>query len=1032
MADYNIDSVLGRLDAKCSDLDAAFEIVWHYPAQTPDNALNAKTQDDWLMWDNSKHPALRKNEENWFYADLVFPESKCGISQQDTVARFFINSWSPFTLWVDGVEVFKEEHTWYATGPIADPFPVLIQPGKSYRLVANFIPTELPADLNAPAGIQVHSEVCQDMAIQVSAAALQLRVAQGFAKNDAEKQIIVKAAEAINLNALENNKWDELTASFTAMEDILMPFSARAKNMTVHCVGHTHIDMDWMWTWPDTVHCIRRDAKAITDMMDDYQDLTFTVSQVPFYDVVRQDDPDVFEKIKKYNKAGRWECVAGTWVEGDLNMADGEDIARHMLYAKKWTRENMGMEANVFWAPDTFGHPGNMPQLVKHGELDIYFHWRCNPDLENGWPVRSWVGVDGTPVMALSECYGSNLSPNAVKNNITNFQNHGYDNVLHIWGLGDHGGGLPRHSMKSLNAYRDKPVIPNFKYDTINNTLKSIMAENKQIKSNKGETYSLFEGCFTTHASVKRYNRYCETALLTAEAASALAEINQNDKLRVGWQKMLFNHFHDIFDGAAVHDSYINAHQRGDEAISASNEVIQDSLNALKTMDNNGDVVTLLNPLGFPRTEPVTVELPAGSVAVKDAAGKIIPVQPLDDKFVFIATNVPALSIKSYQVLAALPADVKFAAISVTDAVGNNFKIETNTATSQLHKESGVIGSYYDKKLAVEYVAYGIDKSLTHVPCTRRDLALNVFQIIDEAHNNMTAWLINDIMKEENLLRGAEVALVESGPVFARFNVKHKVRSSTICEDVIYYNDFPRVDFIANIDWREQGNPTVGVPHLKVSFGSTVKAARARFEGPFFLPERRADGTEQVTQKFLDISGEEFGYTIFNDSKYGVDALGGRARLSLLRNPYNPDPEPDNGNHLIKFAFAPHGADIPSSELVRQGMAYNRPNIAVQSELSLASKPNIVIEGTDAIVCTSVRNAEYSDKIAVRFFNASDADVKATISIGAEITTAEEVNFLERATGNAVVLKNGKISADFHPYEVKTLLVSTQWIKNII
>jgi alpha-mannosidase len=1036
MAEFNIDAVLGRLDVKCWELDGGFELAWRHPALTPQDALTAVIQDDWAVCDHDVRSMLKKNEENWFYAELVFPEEKCGFSLKGTIARFFINGWSPFTLWVDGVEVFKEEHAWYATGPIADPFPVLIEPGKKYRLVVNFIPTELPADFNPLGGIGIHSEVCQDMAIQIGAAALQLRIASGLAKNDAEKQLTVKAAEAINLIALEKNSWDELAASLTTMENILQPFSARAKEMTVHCIGHTHIDMDWMWTWPDTVHCMRRDAKAITDMMDDFSDLTFTISQVPFYDVVKKEDPEVFAKLKKYIDAGRWECVAGTWVEGDLNMADGEDIARHMLYAKAWTKENLGMEANVFWAPDTFGHPGNMPQLVKLGGMDIYFHWRCNPgsdrNWENNWPVRNWVGVDGTPIFALSEAYGSNLNPNAVTGNILNYMKHGFKNILHIWGLGDHGGGLPRHSMKSLEAYRNKPIIPNFKYDTINNITKEILAdESDKILTNKGETYSLFEGCFTTHASIKRYNRYCETALLTAESISALAGVNCNESLKVAWQKMLFNHFHDIFDGAAVHDSYINAHTRAEEAIGAASAAIDESLSALVTPTANGDILTLLNPLGFTRTEPVVVTLPANTIALKDTDGNIIPVQAMDDKFVFIATDVPALSVKSYSILNTLPAGVEFAAVAVKED-NSNFIIETNTATSYLHKESGVIGSYFDKKLAVEYVAYGVDKTLTHVPCTRRDLALNVFQIIDESHNPMSAWLINDIRKEENLLRGATVTQVETGPVFARFNVKHSFRASTICEDVIYYNDYQRVDFIANIDWREQGCEAVGVPHLKVSFGTTVKAARARFEGPFFLPERRADGTEQVTQKFLDISGDNFGYTIFNDSKYGVDALGGRARLSLLRNPYNPDPEPDNGNHTIKFAFAPHGAIISNSELVRQGMAYNRPNVAVSSEVNLAAKANLTIEGTDAVVCTSMRNAEYSDKITIRFFNASDADVIAKISIGAGVDSAEEVNFLERPTGNAVALNNGVINAAFHPFEVKTLLVATNWLKNII
>lgn len=1009
--------IIDALDKKNGELQSDIPITWRRPATVPAAPLQVPVDPE---WPTCAYPEmLEKNTPNWNYGEVVFPAEKSGLALAGSEARIFIYGYSPFTLWVDGQEMYQETHAWHASGPIGDPVTTAIEVGRPYRLILCLEPTELPAGSTA-FGLHVRSTACMEMAVEIAAAALQLRIAEKLAKSKTEQQLVLQAARLLDLTALEEHHWETVCASIAAMESALAPLSPKAKAITVHLIGHTHIDMDWMWTWPDTVHCVRRDAKAVTDMMDDYPELTFTHSQVPTYKIMQEMDPDVFAKVRQRIAEGRWENAAGTWVEGDLHMADGESIARHMLYASNWSKAQLGTPAKVLWEPDTFGHPGNMPQLAKLGELDTYFHWRCNPGRDDNWPARLWEGVDGTPVLAFSTCYGSNLQPDAVQGNILNYLAFGLSNALHIWGLGDHGGGIPRFQLGVLEMYRHKPLIPTFKFSTMGALSQAILSEKNKLKRNKGETYTLFEGCFTTHASIKRYNRYCETALLTAEALSAMAGIRRTDVLREAWTSMLFNHFHDIMDGAAVHDSYLNAHARAESSLAQAAQVTGEALEHLVETTTDGATLVLLNPLGFTRTEPVMVTLPAGTQALIDAAGKAIPVQRLDEQFVFLAEEIPAFSRKSYHIATDA---VDAAAVQVSEDA-QYFTVETAQAVARIAKPSGAIGAYYDKALGRELVFHGVPKTLTHVQNSRADLALNVFQLIDEAPNTMSAWLINDILKQENLLRGAEVTLVEAGPVFARFHVKHAVRSSTIEEDIIFYQQFSRVDFTARIDWRERGNSEVGVPQLKVAFGASLHAARARYDGPFCITERAADGQEQPSQKWADITGEEFGYTLYNDSKYGCAALGGRLQLTLLRNPYGPDPEPDNGQHVVRFAFHPHAPEAANAELIHGGMAFNRPPIAATTAApAVDALPNLYIEGSASVVCTALRQAEHSDKLLLRLFETSGQPCKAKITLGAGITAAEEVNFLENPTGGAVRVSGGTAAVAFHAYEVKTLLV---------
>ena len=1014
----SVKYVRDQLEKKKDELMRSISFEWRYPPKVPRNPLSVRPENSWPIFKSGPGP-WKKNGKNWFYADVVFPESRNGLRLAGRTAHFFISGWQPFTLWVDGKELYKEDHTWKATGPIADPFPATIEPGRQYRLVACVEPTELP-ERSISLRVRILIKDCVDLSVDLDAASMQLQMAVVLAKSQREKTLVTKAAEAIDLWALRRNRWERVRASIVRMEQILLPLSAKAKAITVHLIGHTHIDMDWMWVWPDTVKCVRRDFKAVTDLMDDYPELTFTHSQVSTYNIVQKSDPAVYRKIRKRIGEGRWENAAGTWVEGDLNMADGESIARHMLYAADWTLKHLGTKAKVLWEPDTFGHPGNMPQLARLGEFDCYFHSRCNPGKGDTWPVRTWVGIDGTSITAFTNSYNGDLRPEKLIGTAIRNWKKGIRNALHMWGIGDHGGSLARRELEILAGYRHKPLVPMIRFSTMKDVLAAVRGEGGNIPVNTGETYSVFEGCFTTHASIKRYNRLCEGNLLAAESLCALVGLDRRKALREVWELTLFNQFHDILDGAAVHDTYINAHKRAEQSLKTAARLIRQSVKLLAKPVRSGRTLAVINPLGFERTEPVRAALPNGTCALRDSEGNVVPVQKFDGEYVFIAKGIPAYGHKYYRIMRGTESvDMPSVDVKVGKA---NFTVETNSAVSRISLVSGAICSFFDKWLKREFVGYN-----TVHDSSREDLALNVFQIIDEAPTGMSAWRIRDILKQENLLRGAKVKLVETGVVFARFRVEHRFRSSRIREDILYYRDFPRVDFDVRIDWREKGDGSVGVPQLKVSFATDIRSARTRGEGPFSVMERPADGMEYPTQKWTDLTGKGCGFALYNDSKYGYDALGGRMRITLLRNSYDPDPESDNGVHRVRFAFEPHGPGYSNSVLVRAGMAFNRSLVSVTTNAPVkAQPPALRIEGTNSVVCTSFRMAEHSDGMLLRLFECNGKRCCARIRLGKQISSAQEVNFHENPVGGRARIDRGAITALFHPYEVKTFLVKAQ------
>ncbi len=1013
--------VLGKVSG---GLGRGAEFDWRFSNRASRNPLEAGSRADWKKWDPSNPAPLRKNARNWFYAEVVFPEKMCGLDMAGVPAHLYFNGYCPFTLWVDGEEKHREEHVWYASGPLADPLLFTISPGRRNRLDICLEPTELPFKFN-PLQMTIVPEPVLKMQWRTAAAWAELLMADALASDENERRLVSKACGIIDLAALESFRWADFLKSVSKMESMLAPLAPRCKAHTVHLIGHTHIDMDWCWTWKDTLNCIRRDFHSVLNLMDDYPDVKFSLSQIPSYAAVKEHDPANFARTLEYIKKGRWENLASTWVEGDLNMADGESIARHLLYAADWSEKNLGRRAECFWAPDTFGHPGNMPQIAKLGGCTSYFHWRCNPGGWKNQPARIWTGVDGTRMTTVSSAYGGTLlfGPSMFMSLCNTLDNIRLGlNVSHyVWGLGDHGGGLSRQQLKFFEEVRNRPLLPTYEFSTMAEYLNALRRDTSKLPKNCGETHTLFEGCYTSHAGIKKYNRRCESALLDAEAALAMAGLDRNDIIRDAWTPVLFSQFHDIFCGCAVHDSYKDAYRRAQSSLRTAGKIVSEAASRIAGDGRNGAGISIINQLGFARSEPVEVDLPEKFTAIVLPDEEELPVQNLGKgRGLLIPPEVPAFG-TAFMGRPARRADSS-RSYDVKDD-GYYFNFETNHASCRIAKNSGAVCSWFDKRLGRELVPYGTPKPLQHVQNSRADMALNVFQVIDEDESRMPAWLMNDILREESLLRGAEVSLLDSGPVCVRFKVAHRFRSSSIDEEIRFYRYLPRADFNIRVDWREKGRPGKGIPHLKLSFAAAMSAARLRSEGPYTVREAAADGMENVTQKWADLTGDEFGFALLNDSRYGFDALGGRMRVSLLRSSYSPDPGSDNGLHEFRVAFVPHGPAISNAEIWRMGMSFNRPPIIVRSNKILKEIAVPSLEGASSVVCTALRRAEHDpDAILLRLFETSGRPSFAKIAVPEQYEAVAEVDFLERPAGDKIKKDKGAgILLRFHPYEIRTL-----------
>ena len=178
---------------------------------------------------------------------------------------------------------------------------------------------------------------------------------------------------------------------------------------TIHVVGHAHMDMNWLWTYSETMQMCNDNLRQVVAFMDEFPDYTMLQSQAAVYNFVEMVDPPLFEQVKKYVKAGRLELAGGMWTEGDMNMSSGEAITRSFLLGQRYFQSRFGKMAKIGWLPDNFGHISQMPQILKLAGCDYFYFHRCKPYKGTFW----WTGTDNSTVLAYAnDTYNGKITPN--------------------------------------------------------------------------------------------------------------------------------------------------------------------------------------------------------------------------------------------------------------------------------------------------------------------------------------------------------------------------------------------------------------------------------------------------------------------------------------------------------------------------------------------------------------------------------------------------------------------------------------------
>ncbi|MHB1295251.1 MAG: alpha-mannosidase [Anaerolineae bacterium] len=736
-----------------------------------------------------------------------------------------------------------------------------------------------------------------------------------------------KAAAGLNLDALAANRWDAWWQSVNVAREALEPMAREAKRYTSHLAGHSHIDMNWLWTWAETEDVIRRDFEAVDSLAERYDDFHFSHSQAATYQAMERDYPELLERVKRRVAQGNWEVTASTWVEGDLNLQSGESLVRHFLQTRPYIEGLFGVRPRILWEPDTFGHVGTLPQLMKQVGIDYYYFCRAG----KGQPLFWWEGIDGSRVLAFNDPLGYNgvVDPSASAVPVLDLaRRYGLKRSLFLYGVGDHGGGATARDIERARTLDKTPLLPRTQMSDLLSFYSAAEKEANGLPVIRGELNTTFEGCYTSHGDIKMLNRQGENSLLSAESLAAMAGVLAGtpyplESLDGAWRNLLFHHFHDILCGCAIGATYRDAATALAPTLETAQSVACRSAETLAgqvdTGAGDGARCVVWNPLAWTRTDVVRLTADAfGGVpaALVDDAGALVPVQVSEGQLLFVARDVPALGCRVYRPAEAV-ADAAEAATADDDLTLRNALLSVH-----VNEHSGAIDVLLDLEndRVVDPMARwrGVERKVNAG-------MLNRLQVLWEQPHPMSAWNIGDIAHVDSILDGATVRVVERGPVRATIEVQHKVLSSSISQRYRLYAGMRRVDVETDLDWHEHGGRDVDAPMLRATFKPGLGVSTATFEVAFAGLERPATGDEVPGLRWADVSDGAYGLSVLNNGKYGHQAHGNTLGLTLVRSSYEPDNLPDQGQQSFAYALYPHASDWREASTDRRAAEFNQP-----------------------------------------------------------------------------------------------------------
>ncbi len=758
-------------------------------------------------------------------------------------------------------------------------------------------------------------------------------------------------------------------------------------SLKISAIGHAHIDLAWLWPIRETKRKAARTFSTALKMMETYPDYIFGASQPQLYEWVKEDYPELFQKIKEKVIEGRWEVQGAMWVEADTNISGGEALVRQILYGKRYFKQEFDREMRILWLPDVFGYSGALPQLLKKAGIDYFMTIKLSWSTYNKFPHHTflWSGIDGSEVLAHMPpegTYNSAGSPTSIRKTETEYQEKGIvPEALMLFGIGDGGGGPGEEHLERMEREHSlEGLLPVKQEESITFFDRLALSQPKLIKW-QGELYlEKHQGTYTSQSKNKWFNRKLELALRELEMISFFAQLLIQQpypakRIETVWKELLLYQFHDILPGSSIQRVYQEAVNRYEEMEKEINEMLQE---ACHTLFPSSSVVC--NTLSWRRSEWIKHQ------------GQWIKVEAGPMGFTLLDTKKYEKNLEEH-------------APKVTQ-----LHLENDLLTVEFHKDGSII-SIYDKEMNREVLCH-----------QRPGNKLAVYYDKGDAWDFSIQYdkrppIYCELISSEAMLDGPKGWIIQT----------YEVGNSRIEQKIVLTQGSKRLDFVTRVDWQESARM------LRTSFALGLKTRNATCDIQFGSVKRTTHENtgfdmamhEICAHKWVDLSEPEYGVALLNDCKYGYHVEEDILDLNLLRSPRYPDENADRGIQEFTYSLYPHKGNEVIGLVNQAAYELNIPLKIMTGDNQRDVCPvdfYLLQTDNDHIVVETIKKAEDSNHMILRCYECHGTSTAATIKFYQPPKEAVSVNLMEQDE-NSLKIWESEVRLSFQPFEIQTLKI---------
>lgn len=776
----------------------------------------------------------------------------------------------------------------------------------------------------------------------------------------------------------------------------------RQMQKNLFLISNAHLDPVWLWEWEEGAAAAISTFRTAADLCEQFDGFVFNHNEVILYQWVEQLEPELFQRIQRLVRSGRWHIMGGWYLQPDCNMPSGESFVRQILLGRQYFMEKFGARPTTAINFDPFGHTRGLVQILARSGYDSYVF--CRPDQAN-CPLPDgafqWEGYDGSRVLAVRpwRSYLSALGKATDKVQAYQQACPAEDPGILLWGVGDHGGGPSRIDLEKLAEMIQQAKEWKISHATPEKYFEDVRSRGRDLPVHRAPLNPWGIGCYTSMSQIKLKHRNLENELYLTEkmltSAWAQGKLSYpRQEIREAMHDLATAEFHDILPGSAiqpVEDMALRLMDHGLEILSRQKAQAFFALAQGQPAAKEGEIPILVyNPHPYPVSAAVECEFQLAdqnwgddfTIAQAFQADQPVPTQMEQElsnlnldwrkRVVFQAELAPGQMNRFDCRLERVPTRPR-----PVQPEGQTIHFDNGQMEVMINRRTGWIDSY--RVGGVDYLKPGAARMLViqdspdpwGMTVERFDHVRGSFRLLSA---QKSAWLAG---LEGTAL--SPVRIIEDGPVRMVVEALFGYHNSTLCLRYKLPKQGKEIEIEARVHWNEKNQM------LKMALPFVRAKAKLLSQAAYGVEDLKTNGSEAVAQKWVMLTQADAALSVINDRTYGLDGRAGELRLTLLRSPgysVHPihdrpllpgdrySPRQDQGERVFHFWLQGGSLTSRMERIDREALAHNEKPMALSFFPSGKGETLLPFArlNDSAVQVTAIKQAEDGAGIILRLY----------------------------------------------------------------